>query len=154
MTIFMVIFAVIILLVVDIFSEDDPKFQVYGTIAYILGFSSSMLSGYFGMKVATNCNFRTTFKALISLEDAFDVALDGGYVSSLFTVNLCVCMLTTIILIYTAIYDPDKNGYTSLYTKIAAFGLGASSAAMFGRIGGGIYTKAADVGADLVGKIE
>lgn len=148
------------LLVVDIFGQDgDTKARFYATIAYIVGALTSMLCGYIGMKIATAANFRTTYRAITSLEDAFEIAYRAGTVMGFSTVGLALGVLTTLLIIYLEIFDPvepihDQRSYSTLMDLLSGYGLGGSTMALFGRVGGGIYTKAADVGADLVGKVE
>ena len=118
-----------------------------------------MLCGFIGMRIAISSNFRTTFKAIHSLEDAFITAYRGGCVMGFSTVGIALGVLLTLLVIYLEIYDPvtfvnDKRSYSVLMDLLAGYGLGGSTMALFGRVGGGIYTKAADVGADLVGKVE
>ncbi len=118
-----------------------------------------MLCGFIGMKIAVASNYRTTYKAIYSLNGAFRVAIRGGTVMGFSTVGIALGVLTTIVLVYVKIYDPVKlishdRSYSILMELVAGYGLGGSTMALFGRVGGGIYTKAADVGADLVGKVE
>src|SRR5436190_24131665 len=102
------------------------------------------------MRIATLGNVRTTVMAQKSVSDAFQVAFNSGAVMGFGLVGLALVGLTSIYLIYT-IFIPDKQ---VLMEMLAGFGLGGSTVALFGRVGGGIYTKAADVGADLVGQVE
>jgi inorganic pyrophosphatase len=115
------------------------------------------------MKIATFSNVRTTIKARKNLNEAFNIAIKGGYVMGFFLVSLVIAMLWMIINVLSKFYfvklknfDPEitNKKLQSLFKAISGFGVGASSVALFARVGGGIYTKAADVGADLVGKIE
>ena len=160
MLIFIIIFGVIVLLVIDIFAEgSDAKARFYASIAYVVGAITSMLCGYIGMRIAVNTNYRTTYKAITGLAEAYKVAYRGGCVMGFSTVGIALGVLLTIILIYKEIYEPvydlnDSRSYSNLMDLVAAYGLGGSTMALFGRVGGGIYTKAADVGADLVGKID
>ena len=159
MGIFIIIFGIIVLLVIDIFAGGDPKTRFYASIAYVVGAITSMLCGYIGMRIAVNSNYRTTYKAISSLEEAYNVAFRGGCVMGFSTVGIALGVLLTIMIIYKKIFDPvvdlsDSRSYSNLMDLVAAYGLGGSTMALFGRVGGGIYTKAADVGADLVGKID
>ncbi|MEW5944838.1 MAG: sodium-translocating pyrophosphatase [bacterium] len=113
---------------------------------FLYGAFSSGLSGFFGMKAATRSNVRAANAARTSLNAALGVAFSGGSVMGMCVVGLGVVGLGVLYIIFGAIPEP--------MTTISGFGLGASSIALFARVGGGIYTKAADVGADLVGKIE
>merc|ERR1719387_1379295 len=124
--------------------------------AFIVGACASILCGYVGMKTAVMCNVRTTYACWSSLPQGFDLAVRGGSVMGLF---LCGCgnlALFVMIVIFRAegIFGNRTESTTALYEALAGFGLGGSAIALFGRVGGGIYTKAADVGADLAGKNE
>ena len=119
-------------------------------LSFILGAFCSALAGFIGMKVATKANVRTTQAAQTSLGRALEVAFAGGAVMGMGVVGLGVLGLGTLFLIYSGMgWEASK-----VITVITGFSFGASSIALFARVGGGIYTKAADVGADLVGKVE
>ncbi len=119
-------------------------------LSFVIGAICSALAGFIGMKVATKANVRTTNAARTSLGKALEVAFAGGAVMGLGVVGLGVLGLGSLFLIYSGIgWEINK-----VITVITGFSFGASSIALFARVGGGIYTKAADVGADLVGKIE
>jgi len=156
MLFFIVGFSVIILLVVDIFGQKEgSKFRAYATIAFIIGSITSILCGWIGMSIAVASNYRTTYKATESIEAAFQVAYRAGCVMGFSSVGLALGILTALMLIYIKIKGPETPvDYQELMELVAGYGLGGSSMALFGRVGGGIYTKAADVGADLVGKVE
>ncbi len=159
MGMFIVVFSCVVFVFVDYIGSSDGSISFYATFSYIIGALVSMLCGYIGMKIATMSNYRTTYMATESLQEAFKVAFRAGCVMGFGTVSLGLGVLTTLFVAYVQIYQPtyDLNGPNSisqLMELIAGFGLGASSMALFGRVGGGIFTKAADVGADLVGKIE
>lgn len=124
-------------------------------LSFIVGAFCSALAGFIGMKVATKANVRTTHAARTSLGGALEVAFGGGSVMGMGVVGLGLLGLGGLFLIYSktiGIDDPEK--LSSVMTIITGFSFGASSIALFARVGGGIYTKAADVGADLVGKVE
>lgn len=119
-------------------------------VSFMFGAFCSILAGYIGMKVATKANVRTTAAARTSMTKALEVAFAGGSVMGMGVVGLGVLGLGSLFLIYNNLgWDINK-----VITVITGFSFGASSIALFARVGGGIYTKAADVGADLVGKIE
>jgi K(+)-stimulated pyrophosphate-energized sodium pump len=119
-------------------------------VSFVLGAISSALAGYIGMLVATKANVRTTNAARTSLGKALEVAFSGGAVMGLGVVGLGIVGLSSLFIIYSNIgWDINK-----VITVLTGFSFGASSIALFARVGGGIYTKAADVGADLVGKVE
>jgi K(+)-stimulated pyrophosphate-energized sodium pump len=122
-------------------------------VSFVLGAMASGLAGYFGMRIATLANVRTTSAARSSLNKALAVAFSGGAVMGMVVVGLGVIGLSVLYIVYTQLYA-DTWGVTRILQVISGFSLGASSIALFARVGGGIYTKAADVGADLVGKVE
>ncbi|RCS26407.1 sodium-translocating pyrophosphatase [Polaribacter sp. WD7] len=119
-------------------------------LSFIVGAICSALAGFIGMKVATKANVRTTSAARNSLGKALEVAFAGGAVMGLGVVGLGVLGLSSLFMIYSG------QGWEigEVLNVLSGFSLGASSIALFARVGGGIYTKAADVGADLVGKVE
>jgi len=124
-------------------------------VSFILGAICSGLAGLIGMKVATKANVRTTAAARTSLGKALEVAFAGGAVMGLGVVGLGVLGLGVLFLVYSQMYGTaDQGSVTKIITILTGFSFGASSIALFARVGGGIYTKAADVGADLVGKVE
>ncbi|CAL5435030.1 unnamed protein product [Camellia sinensis] len=121
------------------------------TIAFLLGALTSVLSGFLGMKIATYANARTTLEARKGVGTAFITAFrSGGVIGFLLAANGLLVLYVSVNL-FKLYYGDDWEG---LYESITGYGLGGSSMALFGRVGGGIYTKAADVGADLVGKVE
>lgn len=124
-------------------------------VSFVLGASTSALAGYFGMRIATKANSRTAAAARTSLNSALSIAFSGGSVMGMSVVGLGVFVLSMLIFVYSKIFGLDTiNHITIVISTVAGFSLGASSIALFARVGGGIYTKAADVGADLVGKVE
>jgi K(+)-stimulated pyrophosphate-energized sodium pump len=126
---------------------------IYTAIAYLLGAVCSMTAGFVGMNIATKANVRTTHGAERGTYDALIIAFRGGAVMGLTVAGLGLLGLSFVYLIFVVWWKviTDPAGQASI---IAGFSLGASSVALFARVGGGIYTKAADVGADLVGKVE
>ena len=124
-------------------------------LSFILGAICSALAGYLGMKVATKANVRTTNAARTSLGKALEVAFAGGAVMGLGVVGLGVLGLGGLFILYKGMFGVgDAASLSRVITVLTGFSFGASSIALFARVGGGIYTKAADVGADLVGKVE
>ena len=119
-------------------------------VSFIVGAICSALAGFIGMRVATKANVRTTNAARTSLSKALEVAFAGGSVMGLGVVGLGVAGLGILFTVYSA----QGWGIDEVLNVLSGFSLGASSIALFARVGGGIYTKAADVGADLVGKVE
>ena len=124
------------------------------SLSFVVGAVTSGFAGFLGMRVATKANNRTTNAARDSLSKALNVAFSGGSVMGLCVVGLGVLGLTSLFMFYTKLYGQDDKNIQIVLTVISGFSLGASSIALFARVGGGIYTKAADVGADLVGKVE
>ncbi|MDO5979647.1 sodium-translocating pyrophosphatase [Flavivirga spongiicola] len=122
-------------------------------VSFIVGAICSALAGFIGMKVATKANVRTTSAARTSLGKALEVAFAGGAVMGLGVVGLGVLGLSGLFMIYQDMWSGPEN-LSLVLNVLSGFSLGASSIALFARVGGGIYTKAADVGADLVGKVE
>ena len=123
------------------------------SISFLVGASCSALAGYLGMKVATKANNRTTHAAKDGIAKALNVAFTGGSVMGLSVVGLGVLGITSLFILYSK-FGNFGTDTASLIQALTGFSLGASSIALFARVGGGIYTKAADVGADLVGKVE
>lgn len=127
--------------------------------AFIIGAFFSGLAGNIGMRIATDANARTAEAAKTSLPEALKVSFSGGTVMGLGVAGLAVLGLSLLFLFFLGQFMGvnDNNFYTEMTTvleALAGFSLGAESIALFARVGGGIYTKAADVGADLVGKVE
>ena len=122
------------------------------SISFLVGALASGLAGLLGMKVATKANNRTTNAAQDGLAKALNVAFTGGSVMGLSVVGLGVLGVSGLYIIYDTLHLFETTG--KLIQALTGFSLGASSIALFARVGGGIYTKAADVGADLVGKVE
>ncbi len=124
-------------------------------ISFLVGAICSGLAGYFGMRIATHANVRTTNAAKKDLNSALSIAFSGGTVMGMCVVGLGLLGLSLLFLIYMGIFGSDMETVEGTVLPIlSGFSLGASSIALFARVGGGIYTKAADVGADLVGKVE
>lgn len=156
---FIVVFSVVVFVLVDMLAKTSPGFSMYATIAYIIGSVTSMGCGYIGMSIAVQANFRTAFKAMTNLSEAFKVAFQAGCVMGFSMIALSLLILLLLLELYLAINKPKlehtgPDNVAELMEFLAAYGLGGSTVALFGRVGGGIYTKAADVGADLVGKME
>ena len=145
------VFVLIIALLLGFANAGRQDSSAFISLSFIFGAVASGLAGFLGMRVATKANNRTTNAARTSLEDALNVAFTGGSVMGLSVVGLGLIGLGSLFLLYQNIF---VNDYPKIITVISGFSLGASSIALFARVGGGIYTKAADVGADLVGKVE
>ncbi|MEE8521408.1 MAG: sodium-translocating pyrophosphatase [Gemmatimonadota bacterium] len=132
-----------------------PRGTSLVAVSFVVGAVCSGLAGFFGMRVATLANVRTTAAARHSISRALGVAFTGGSVMGMCVVGLGVLGLSGLFLIYSNTIGSDVASVTGKVLAIlSGFSLGASSIALFARVGGGIYTKAADIGADLVGKLE
>ena len=150
-----VVAVAILLGVTNHYVSEDTNWLI--AVSFVLGAFCSALAGYFGMKTATAANTRTASAARKGLNDALQVAFKGGSVMGLSVAGLALLGLGSLFIIYSRMYPGSMDGgdVTMLVLNIlSGFSLGASSIALFARVGGGIYTKAADVGADLVGKVE
>ena len=149
------IFAAVMFFIITFFTEVGVKTG----IAFLIGAFISIACGAIGMIIATQTNFRVTYCARNFLAPAFRVAYRAGCAMGFALVSLGLLVLIILILVYKYIGELNEKGsgesyYRALFESIAGYGLGGSFVALFGRVGGGIYTKAADVGADLVGKVE
>lgn len=148
-------FILVVAALLAIFNTGILRFQ---SLAFLLGAGCSMLAGYIGMKVATKANSRTAEAASkTGLAGALQVAFSGGSVMGMSVVGLALIGLFIVLFVSTMVLQA-QNSPTLLTDGVlplaTAFSFGASAIALFSRVGGGIYTKAADVGADLVGKVE
>jgi len=145
-------FIIIVSLFLGIGNKGYIKLQF---ISFILGAICSALAGYIGMKVATASNSRTTTAAENSLNSALKVAFRGGSVMGLTVTGLALLGLFLVLFIGSLMFGLENTALKEvIFPVLTGYSLGASSVALFARVGGGIYTKAADVGADLVGKVE
>ncbi|MFT7623187.1 MAG: K(+)-stimulated pyrophosphate-energized sodium pump [Myxococcota bacterium] len=129
--------------------------DVLVALSFVIGAICSGLAGFFGMRVATAANFRTTAAARTGLAPALGIAFTGGAVMGMSVVGLATVGLSSLYVVFTGMFEWTADaGFGKALAVLSGFSLGASSIALFARVGGGIYTKAADVGADLVGKVE
>jgi len=148
------IFVVCVAILLAVTANSETSSPLVG-LSFVLGAFSSALAGFIGMRVATKANVRTTNAARTSLGKALEVAFTGGSVMGMGVVGIGVLGLSILFIIYAKVYGVDTQAHLNqVITIITGFSFGASSIALFARVGGGIYTKAADVGADLVGKVE
>jgi len=157
--IFVACFAGVIFFLIGL--GQDFEAAILTTVAFVTGALTSMLSGWIGMKVAVFANARTTIEAAAGTNEeekfmgAFNMAFRAGGVMGFSLCGLGLLVLWFLLQIYSGYLDlTDVSEYEIMMDCISGYGLGGSTIAMFGRVGGGIYTKAADVGADLVGKTE
>ncbi|MBT8286281.1 MAG: sodium-translocating pyrophosphatase [Flavobacteriaceae bacterium] len=147
------IFVVAVAILLYFKGENEAGSNGMVALSFGVGAICSALAGFIGMRVATKANVRTTQAARTSLGKALEVAFAGGSVMGLGVVGLGVLGLSGLFMIYQNIW-PGADNVSLVLNVLSGFSLGASSIALFARVGGGIYTKAADVGADLVGKVE
>ncbi len=147
------IFVVVVAVLLAFGNAKLPNSHALIGLSFVMGALASGAAGFFGMKIATLANVRTTQAARTGLNPALAVAFSGGAVMGMVVVGLGVLGLSLLYIVYTNVFG-DAWDTERLLQVISGFSLGASSIALFARVGGGIYTKAADVGADLVGKVE
>jgi len=142
------VFAVLVFI---LYMIQKPEIALWASLSFVFGALSSVASGYIGMWTSIRSNIRTAAEAMKSLNGALQTALRGGAVSGLFVVALSLFGVVGLFFIAKTFggFEPEKIPF-----YIAGYGFGASFVALFAQLGGGIYTKAADVGADLVGKVE
>ncbi|MEO1227296.1 MAG: sodium-translocating pyrophosphatase [Myxococcota bacterium] len=154
-------FVVVVAGLLFLANANNPQSSSLVGVSFVVGAVCSGLAGYFGMRIATAANVRTTAAAREGLAPALNIAFRGGAVMGMSVVGLAMIGLGGLFLLYYV--QPELLGLESLEVPgglskalavLSGFSLGASSIALFARVGGGIYTKAADVGADLVGKVE
>ena len=151
-------FVVIVALLLGIMGYTDKNSDWTIALAFIMGAFFSALAGFIGMKVATKANVRTAQAARTSLSRALKVSFTGGSVMGMGVAGLAVLGLGSLFIVLKMVFAPtqavDSEEMKRAIEVLTGFSLGAESIALFARVGGGIYTKAADVGADLVGKVE
>jgi K(+)-stimulated pyrophosphate-energized sodium pump len=155
-------FAILAAILLGVMGASNPESHWSIAIAFLVGAVFSATAGYIGMNIATKANVRTAQAARTSLSKALAVSFTGGSVMGLGVAGLAVLGLGSIFIILLHVFVPSiglGNGFDAMEMKkaievLTGFSLGAESIALFARVGGGIYTKAADVGADLVGKVE
>ena len=149
-------FVAIVALLLGFMANSNPGSHWSISISFVIGAVFSATAGYIGMKVATKANVRTAEAAKTSLSKALNVSFTGGAVMGLGVSGLAVLGLGGLFIVLKHFFAPggDAEGMLRTIEVLTGFSLGAESIALFARVGGGIYTKAADVGADLVGKVE
>ena len=146
-----VIVAVVIAVVGLLFEDFEDYLNYKVAIAFVIGAAFSILSGFIGMKVSVNSNIRTASAARGSLDAAFKTSFRGGAISG---IAVSLLSLAGLFLVFYVYYIWCDESMTTTLHSVVGYAFGASMAALFAQLGGGIYTKAADVGADLVGKVE
>ncbi len=154
-------FVIIACILLGLLSFSNEKSSPLIILAFVIGAVFSALAGYIGMRIATKANVRTAQAARTSLSKALDVSFAGGAVMGMGVAGLAVLGLGSLFIVFKYIFfdsvgatDPSGIQMEIAIEVLTGFSLGAESIALFARVGGGIYTKAADVGADLVGKVE
>lgn len=151
-------FVIIVALLLGYMGYSDSHSHWSIALAFVFGAFFSALAGFIGMKVATKANVRTAHAARTSLSKALQVSFTGGSVMGMGVAGLAVLGLGSLFIILKMVFAPaaavDSEEMKRAIEVLTGFSLGAESIALFARVGGGIYTKAADVGADLVGKVE
>ncbi len=151
-------FVVIVGILLAVMAQANPHSHWSIAIAFVIGAVLSALAGYIGMRAATKANVRTAQAARTSLSKALNVSFTGGAVMGLGVAGLAVLGLGGLYIVLKQYFAPGSAVNSEEMFKtievLTGFSLGAESIALFARVGGGIYTKAADVGADLVGKVE
>jgi len=149
-------FAIVVALLLGFSGMQEKESSFLVGVSFLVGAFASGLAGWIGMYIATKSNVRTTNAAQTSLVKALKVAFSGGSVMGMTVVSFGLLGLSVLFLIYQGLFLTNDGSidYLKVLNVLTGFSLGASSIALFARVGGGIYTKAADVGADLVGKVE
>ncbi|MBL7732086.1 MAG: sodium-translocating pyrophosphatase [Chitinophagaceae bacterium] len=151
-------FVVIVGILLALMATTNPHSHWLIAVAFVIGAVFSAVAGYIGMRAATKANVRTAHAARTSLSKALNVSFTGGAVMGLGVAGLAVLGLGGLYIVLKMYFAPDKSVNSEEMVRtievLTGFSLGAESIALFARVGGGIYTKAADVGADLVGKVE
>ncbi|HRI21630.1 MAG TPA: sodium/proton-translocating pyrophosphatase, partial [Panacibacter sp.] len=155
-------FVILVAILLAVMAGSNPDSHWSIAIAFVIGAVFSATAGYIGMRVATKANVRTAQAARTSLAKALNVSFTGGSVMGLGVAGLAVLGLGTVFIVLYHFFVGDMASGTPEFKEamlrsievLTGFSLGAESIALFARVGGGIYTKAADVGADLVGKVE
>ena len=149
-TIVFVVLAIVFAFMAYVLEVQNP----WVPFAFLTGGLFSGLAGFFGMKTATYASARTANGARTSLDKGLKIAFRSGAVMGLVVVGLGLLDIAIWFVVLNAVYDGEATALVTITTTMLTFGMGASTQALFARVGGGIYTKAADVGADLVGKVE
>jgi K(+)-stimulated pyrophosphate-energized sodium pump len=151
-------FGIIVAVLLGYMGSRNPESHWSIAVAFIIGAFFSALAGYIGMRAATKANVRTAHAARTSLSKALNVSFTGGAVMGMGVAGLAVLGLGGLFIVLLKVFAPDAVSTSGEVARaieiLTGFSLGAESIALFARVGGGIYTKAADVGADLVGKVE
>ena len=149
-TIVFIVLAVVFAFMAYVLKMQNP----WVPFAFLTGGFFSGLAGFFGMKTATYASARTANAARKSLDGGLKIAFRSGAVMGLTVVGLGLLDIALWFIVLSLVYEGDKMALVTITTTMLTFGMGASTQALFARVGGGIYTKAADVGADIVGKVE
>ena len=149
-TVVFVVLAIVFAFMAYVLKVQNP----WVPFAFLTGGLFSGLAGFFGMKTATYASARTAHGARTGLDKGLKIAFRSGAVMGLVVVGLGLLDIAIWFIVLNAVYEGEVTALVTITTTMLTFGMGASTQALFARVGGGIYTKAADVGADLVGKVE
>ncbi len=147
------IFGALVAVLLSLTANPESSHALIG-LAFVMGAFLSAFAGFIGMRVATKANVRTTQAARTSLSKALDISFAGGSVMGVSVAALGVLGLSILFLLFQNMFNAEGTHMQRVLEVLTGFSLGAESIALFARVGGGIFTKAADVGADLVGKVE
>jgi len=157
LSVFVAVFSVFLFTALAIGTNKDWAAAGFATGAFLLGAITSVVSGFIGMRIAVNANSRTAISAKIGYRPAFNTAFKAGMVMGFGLSSVGLLVLTAIVYVFRMYFKGWNNVEIEechrFYEAVSGYGLGGSAIALFGRVGGGIYTKAADVGADLSGKV-
>ncbi len=151
------VYAVLAAVFLGFLSWNDDHSSPMIIVSFLLGATFSALAGWAGMYIATKANVRTAEAAKTSLSKALDVSFGGGAVMGFVVVGLAILGVGGLFIVFNGVFNAENAlglGLRRVLSVLVGFSFGAESIALFARVGGGIYTKAADVGADLVGKVE
>jgi H(+)-translocating pyrophosphatase len=153
------VFCIIIFFTLDVNWTNGVQCHFYFTFAFLMGAIVSLLSVIISLKISISANYRMAIMAQKSLNDAFNIAYKVGSVSGFTTIGLCVVVLLGTFLMFDKVMDindelPASVTFKPISNALTTYCLATSIVAFFGRVGGGLYTKASDVGADLIGKVE
>jgi K(+)-stimulated pyrophosphate-energized sodium pump len=151
------VFVIVVAILLGLSNAGNPDSHALIAFSFVVGAICSGLAGFVGMRIATKANVRTTAAAREGLNPALEIAFAGGSVMGMAVVGLGLLGISGLLYLYGGMWSGEEfnvSNYERILNVLAGYSLGASSIALFARVGGGIYTKAADVGADLVGKVE
>lgn len=156
--IYMGCLSLVILLFVDYLGQSFHHFRCYATVAFLMGGSCSLFASFISSRIGCMTNFRGAYMARNGLNAGFKTLYRGGLVIGFTTAGILLASLLSLLLCYWSVAKDDPLSYEqkvfTLMLLVSAYGLGASCLAIFGRVGGGVYSKAADVSCELIGKVD